>query len=226
VQVNVDVATKIYAAAEEWLAPAADAVVLDVFGGVGGMGLALAPRVRRVLGVEASAASVACATANARRAHLRHVEYVVGDASAIVTIAAEHGLQAGAGAGLLAVVNPPRRGLDEGERSALVALAPRALLYLSCNPTTLARDLAALHARGFAVRRLRPFDMMPQTPHVEVLALLERTTDVLDGAGAAKLSDAGARPNAPRRRDHHAVSRSPFRKRCAIRICCTSDEPS
>lgn len=175
VQANLDVATKIYAAAEEWLDPAPTDALLDVFGGIGGIGLAVAPRVRRVLGIEASAASVACANGNARRAHLGHVTYVAGTAERMGEIARADNLSSssdGDGA-LIVAVNPPRRGLAERERAELAALAPRAVLYLSCNPTTLARDLADLVGRGFAVARVRPFDMMPQTPHVEVLALVE-----------------------------------------------------
>jgi 23S rRNA (uracil1939-C5)-methyltransferase len=91
-------------------------------------------------------------------------------------IARSEGLGSALGADgrLLVAVNPPRRGLAERERAELAALTPRAVLYLSCNPATLARDLADLVERGFTVERVRPFDMMPQTPHVEVLALIER----------------------------------------------------
>jgi 23S rRNA (uracil1939-C5)-methyltransferase len=174
VQANVDVATRIYATAEQWLEPSSADVALDVYAGIGGMGLAFGSGVRSVLGIEASPAAVACANGNARRAHLNHVRYVVGDAKDALAISHREGLRAEEGGALLVSVNPPRRGLCEGAREAIVALAPRAVLYLSCDPTTLARDLAQLVGRGFTVRRLRPFDMMPQTPHVEVLALLER----------------------------------------------------
>jgi len=182
VQANPGVATRIYADAERWLEPAAGDAVLDLFGGVGAFGLALAPRVGRVLGIETSGAAVACANGNAKRAHLRHVTYVSAPAESAVAIARDHGLVPAAGGRLLVVANPPRAGLSEAVRRAIVELGPARLLYLSCNPATLARDLDALAASGLAVRRMRPFDMLPQTPHVEVLTLLDVGGAVAGGA--------------------------------------------
>jgi 23S rRNA (uracil1939-C5)-methyltransferase len=173
VQANPGVATRIYADAERWLEPAAGDAVLDLFGGVGAFGLALAPRVGRVLGIETSGAAVECANGNAKRAHQRHVTYVAAPAEGAGALAREHGLVPVAGGRLLVVANPPRAGLSEAVRRAIVEFGPARLLYLSCNPATLARDLDALVAAGFSVRRMRPFDMLPQTPHVEVLTVLD-----------------------------------------------------
>ena len=72
------------------------------------------------------------------------------------------------------VLDPPRAGLPEGAVEALARLAPARVVYLSCDPATLARDLALWDARGWALRSLDGFDLFPQTPHVEALALLER----------------------------------------------------
>jgi 23S rRNA (uracil1939-C5)-methyltransferase len=80
-------------------------------------------------------------------------------------------LPAGADA---AVLDPPRRGLPPGCTEALAELAPRRIAMLSCDPATLARDLAKLCTRGFALRSVRGFDLFPQTAHVEALAVLER----------------------------------------------------
>ncbi|HZR79750.1 MAG TPA: 23S rRNA (uracil(1939)-C(5))-methyltransferase RlmD [Candidatus Binatia bacterium] len=182
VQANVEVATRIYATAEQWLDPQPEDVVVDLYGGVGGIGLALAPRLARVLGIESSAAAVECANANAKRAHHRHVRYVTAAAEDAATIAAREALAPAAGGATIAVVNPPRRGLTDAARRAVCDLAPRSILYLSCNPATLARDLAVLVERGYAVRRVRPFDMLPQTPHLEVLALL----DAAPASGASR----------------------------------------
>jgi 23S rRNA (uracil1939-C5)-methyltransferase len=174
VQANVEIATRIYATAEQWLDPRPEDVVIDVFAGVGGIGLALAPRVARVLGIEVAEAAVECANGNAKRAHYGHVRFVAGGAEDAAAIARREELAPAPGGDVLAVVNPPRRGLAEAARAAIAELEPRSILYLSCDPHTLARDLADFFARGFAVRRVRPFDMMPQTPHVETLALLAR----------------------------------------------------
>ena len=174
VQANVEVATRIYATAEDWLDPQPADVLLDLFCGVGGLGLAVAPRVARVLGIEASPSAVECATANARRAHLAAARFVAGTSDDAAAIVRREGLVAGDGGALLVAVNPPRKGLSAATRDALVALAPRSILYLSCDPKSLVRDLTDLVGRGFAVERLQPFDMLPQTPHVEALALLAR----------------------------------------------------
>lgn len=179
VQANPGVATRIYSEAERWLEPNSEDVVLDLFGGVGGFGLALAGRVAMVLGIESSPAAVDCANGNAKRAHLRHVRYLAAQAEEAPALAREHGLAPSGAGALRVVVNPPRGGLSESARSAVVELDPTSILYLSCNPATLARDLEDFAARGFRLRRVRPFDMLPQTPHVEVLALLERAA----GAG-------------------------------------------
>jgi 23S rRNA (uracil1939-C5)-methyltransferase len=72
------------------------------------------------------------------------------------------------------VLDPPRAGLPEGAVDALAGLSPARVVYLSCDPATLARDLALWVGRGWSLRRLEGFDLFPQTPHVEGLALLER----------------------------------------------------
>lgn len=189
VQANPAVATRIYADAERWLEPRAEDVVIDLFGGVGAFGLALAPRVAAVLGIESSPAAVECANGNAKRAHQRHVRYVAAPAENALALAREHGIDPAEGGRRLVVANPPRSGLSAPVRDAIARLVPARVLYLSCNPATLARDLEALAASGFAVRRIRPFDMLPQTPHVEVLALLERedasVEPGVDGASGA-----------------------------------------
>jgi len=165
-------------------------VVVDLFGGVGGFGLALAPRVAAVLGIETSAAAVDCANGNAKRAHQGHVRYLAAPAESAAALVREHGLAPEEGGRLLVVANPPRSGLSVGARDAIAALAPSSLLYLSCNPVTLARDLEALAEGGLSLRRIRPFDMLPQTPHVEVLALLDRDAAASSGAEAGPATGA------------------------------------
>ena len=72
------------------------------------------------------------------------------------------------------VTNPPRRGMGAGVVAQIAELAPAQVLYVSCEPTTLKRDLDELHARGYGLVRAQAFDMLPQTPHVETLAVLSR----------------------------------------------------
>ena len=96
--------------------------------------------------------------------------FAEGPAEDVVAIAAAAGIDRVA----VAIVNPPRRGLTLAALEGVLALEPRRLLYVSCEPRTLARDLARLAERSFGVKRVRAFDMLPQTPHVEAVALLER----------------------------------------------------
>lgn len=170
-QANTAIAARIYATARRWLAPRPDDVALDLYCGVGAIALHLAPHVARVLGVESQASSVACAVANARRAGASNAELVTAPVEDVPDLLAQRNL---AGAPTLVAVNPPRKGLSARVSDVVAGLGARRIAYVSCDPTTLARDLALLVRRGYVLERVRAFDMMPQTPHVEALALLVR----------------------------------------------------
>jgi 23S rRNA (uracil1939-C5)-methyltransferase len=146
------------------LPPALDHVV-DLYAGAGLFSLALAPRAAHVTAVEASATAVADLRAAARRAGYGHVEGVAEDA---VTAPLP------AGPVDAVVVDPPRAGLPAAVLARLADLAPRRLVYVSCAPRTLARDLHALVAAGWRVTAIRPVDLFPHTPHLETVAALER----------------------------------------------------
>jgi len=152
-QVNRDVAALVYGAIDAWIAP--DARVADVYSGVGGIARTLAARGRDVVAIEANADAVR----DAQRVP-SSVRFVVGDA-------AGSPLDADA-----VVVNPPRKGLGQDLCTALNASPARQLAYVSCDPQTLARDLARL--TSFTIERLQPYDMHPQTAHIETLAFLRR----------------------------------------------------
>ena len=169
-QANSAVAARIYATVRRWLAPQAGDVALDLYCGVGAIALHLAPHVAGVLGIETQAAAVACAVANARRAGARNADFVAAPAEDAVQLITARDL----GPITLVAVNPPRKGLAAPVTAMLGALAPRRIAYVSCDPGTLARDLAQLTRHGYRVERVRAFDMMPQTPHVEAVALLTR----------------------------------------------------
>jgi 23S rRNA (uracil1939-C5)-methyltransferase len=167
-QANREVAALAYAAiAEALLVQPADTVV-DVYAGVGGIALTLAPRAGVVIGVEENPGAVSDATASALLNHAANARFQAGDAAA--------GLRSIARAEVV-VLNPPRKGCTPAVLAEVARLAPRAIAYLSCDPTTLARDLGWLAARGYRTCALTPFDMLPHTPHVEVLAVLEFRPD-------------------------------------------------
>ncbi|MCX6402106.1 MAG: 23S rRNA (uracil(747)-C(5))-methyltransferase RlmC [Propionibacteriales bacterium] len=165
-QTNTGVAAALYRQAQDWVADLAPSRLVDLYCGVGGFALHLAAPGRRVTGIEISADAVASAERSRDEAGLPgDLRFEVGDATAL-----EH-------AALLAeadlvVVNPPRRGVGADLARRLEESGARHVLYSSCNPETLARDLADLASYDMARGRL--LDMFPQTPHSEVLVLLER----------------------------------------------------
>lgn len=169
-QANPDVATNLYRAAARALRAPERAKVLDLYCGVGAVGISIARPGDRIVGLEASKSAVACARRNAKRAGLRGARFVAAAAEATGRVAAENGLSQPD----VVVVNPPRKGLAPTVLSQVARLAPAQILYVSCEPTTLARDLGAFVSRGYRLDRAQAFDMLPQTPHVEALAVLER----------------------------------------------------
>jgi 23S rRNA (uracil1939-C5)-methyltransferase len=142
---------------------------LELYAGAGCFTLPLARRFERVVALEASPEAVRDLRANLEGAGIENVE-VLGET--LERALARGGLAALAPEAL--VLDPPRAGLPEGAAQTLARLAPVRVVYLSCDPATLARDLALFVARGFALRSLEGFDLFPQTPHVEALALLAR----------------------------------------------------
>ncbi len=149
--------------------------VVDLYTGVGGLAFGLAQLGRPVLGIEVIASAVRAAERAAARAGLdERITFRVGDAAELAALTAAWGHEP-----TVVAVNPPRRGLSQRARTALSQLAPKVLLYVSCAPTSLARDLAALVASGFVIDRVQPFDLMPGTPQIETVVSLRR-----DRAGA------------------------------------------
>lgn len=168
-QVNLWTARRIYETVVDWAAlDAADAAV-DVFSGVGPLSLYLATRARLVVGLEETPSAVVDARSNARRNGFGNVRFREGAAEHVLPIVADE-LERVA----VVTLNPPRKGALVETIDAIAALAPRRIVYVSCDPTTLARDLDRLAARGYRSTRVRPFDMLPQTEHVEAVALAER----------------------------------------------------
>ncbi len=172
-QTNTAVAEALYATARAWAEEAEPARVWDLFCGVGGFALALAAPGRRVLGVEVSASAIDGARAAAALMGLDPalVRFEAGDARVLDPAAPEERV-AGAQRPDLLVVNPPRRGIGEQLAGRIEASGVERVLYSSCNPRTLAADLA--HLPSMRVTRSRLFDMFPHTEHAEVLVELVR----------------------------------------------------
>jgi 23S rRNA (uracil1939-C5)-methyltransferase len=166
VQANARMAARIYGAIAEAADVDARARVVDLYCGVGGIALTLARRAGAVVGIEEVEAAVDAARANAARADAAHVRFVAG--------LVEHALASVVEDVDVVTMNPPRKGCGPAVARAVAARAPRRVLYLSCHPESFARDAAVLVDAGFTLARVRPFDLLPQTEHVEVLGVFVR----------------------------------------------------
>ena len=143
---------------------------LDLYCGTGTIGMVLASHVPRVIGVELNEEAVANARTNANDNALTNLEFHAGDVGEVL---AREGLST-PGSAELVVVDPPRSGLFPAARAQLKTLAAPRMIYVSCNPRTLATDLADLVASGWQLESIHPVDMFPQTMHLENVVLLTR----------------------------------------------------
>ncbi len=160
---------KLYSKAMEFAGLTGKETVLDSYCGVGTIGLVAAKQAGEVLGVELNRDAVHDAIANAKLNGIKNARFVCADATDLLTQMAEDGEHAD-----VVFMDPPRAGSNERFLLSLSELAPRRVVYISCNPETQARDLEYLCARGYAVQKIQPVDMFPHTNHVETVVLMSR----------------------------------------------------
>jgi 23S rRNA (uracil1939-C5)-methyltransferase len=165
-QTNTVGAEVLYEMVAEDAAPTGTETVLDLYSGTGTIALCIAPAAKHVLGIEKVADAVENARSNAATNGISNVEFQVGEVSAVLADLQPHAD--------VMIVDPPRSGLLPPAHAQLAEIDAERLVYVSCNPTALARDLARLSAAGWTIDRLRPVDMFPQTAHVETVAALRR----------------------------------------------------
>jgi 23S rRNA (uracil1939-C5)-methyltransferase len=168
-QTNTEMAERLYAIAAEYAGLQGWERVYDLFCGIGTIGLSLAARAGEVWGLEIVEEAIGDAIANARANEIGNAHFFAGDVRLALRELVEH-----AGRPDVLVVDPPRAGLSAKVVRRIIEAAPSRIVYVSCNPTTLAPNAAQLADAGYALRRVRPVDMFPQTPHIECVALLER----------------------------------------------------
>jgi len=143
--------------------------VVDTYCGAGLFSLFLAPHARQVYGIEIDGEAIHCARVNHRQAGLTNAVFIRGDAGEILHkdfIKTQRHVD-------VLILDPPRTGCDPALLSGIVELKPARIIYISCNPATQARDIRHLLDHGFTLQSLKPYDMFPQTAHIEVVALLE-----------------------------------------------------
>jgi 23S rRNA (uracil1939-C5)-methyltransferase len=168
-QTNTEMAERLYEVVAGYAALEGWERVYDLCSGIGTIALVLAPRAGEVWGVELVEQAVADAIAGARRNDITNAHFFAGD----VRLALPELLQR-AGRPDVVVVDPPRSGLSKKVVHRIIDAAPRRIVYVSCNPTTLAPNAAELVDAGWVLRKVRPVDMFPQTHHIECVALLDR----------------------------------------------------
>jgi 23S rRNA (uracil1939-C5)-methyltransferase len=168
-QTNTRQAERLFAVVEAACELAGDETVLDLYSGTGAISLLLARRVRAVYGIEVAAAAVADAIRNARANGIENCTFLAGEVRHVLPELLRQGVRAS-----VVVADPPRAGFHPKALSALAALAPARIVYVSCNPATLARDVGDLVRQGYRLEWVQPVDMFPQTPHIEAVARLRR----------------------------------------------------
>lgn len=167
-QVNPIQTQKLYATALEYAGLTGKETVWDLYCGIGTISLFLAQAAKKVYGVEIVPEAIRDAQENARLNHIENAEFFVGKAEEVLPEQYEkNGVYAD-----VIVVDPPRKGCDEKLLACMVQMAPETIVYVSCDPATLARDLNYLSNHGYKVKKVRCTDMFPHSVHVETVVLL------------------------------------------------------
>ena len=171
-QVNTLAAEQLYGIAAEYAQLTPDDLLLDLYCGMGTIGLSMADHCRELIGVEIVPEAIESAKANAARmgdAIAAKSRFFCADAGKAASQLAAEGLHPD-----VVMLDPPRKGCDEATLSAVVAMSPRRVVYVSCNPSTAARDAAWLGQHGYRAEKVQPVDLFPRTKHVEAIVSLQR----------------------------------------------------
>jgi 23S rRNA (uracil1939-C5)-methyltransferase len=168
-QTNTEMAERLYEIALEYASLEGWERVYDLYSGIGTIALTFAPHAGEVWGIELIEQAVADAIAGARRNEVTNASFFAGDTRLALGELLER-----TGRPDVVVVDPPRAGLSAKVVRRIIECSPRRIVYISCNPTTLAPNAAELVEAGWTLKRVRPVDMFPQTHHIECVALFER----------------------------------------------------
>ena len=177
-QVNHDAAELLYAKAKQEARLTGTELLLDLYSGVGSIGLSMADGVRELIGIEIVESAVTCAKENARRSGIDNASFFAADATNTESILKIAETERGSSIRPdVVVLDPPRKGCSESLLRFIATLSPSRIVYISCNPETLARDCAVLLPLGYTLGSVTPFDLFPMTGHVESVVCLTRGFD-------------------------------------------------
>jgi len=168
-QTNTEMAERLYSVAAEYAELSGAERVFDLYCGIGTIGLTMAKRAGEVWGLEIVPEAIADAERNAAANRIENIHFMAGSARTGVRPLIEK-----AGKPDVVVIDPPRAGLSQKIVRRVLECEAKRIVYVSCNPTTLAPNAAQMVEAGYTLRRVRPVDMFPQTPHIECVALLEK----------------------------------------------------
>lgn len=168
-QVNPVQTEVLYNKALEYANLTGEEIVFDAYCGTGTISLFLAQKAKKVYGVEIVPQAIENAIENAKQNNVENVEFIVGESETVIPKLIEEGIKAD-----VIVVDPPRKGCEKSLLEAIAKSNPKRIVYVSCDPATLARDLAILNELGYKTNEVQPVDMFPQTAHVECVALIEK----------------------------------------------------
>lgn len=177
-QVNPVQTRVLYGKALEYAGLTGEETVFDLYCGIGTISLFLSDKAKKVYGVEVVEEAILDARRNADVNGVTNAEFLVGEAEKVIPEMYSRGVRAD-----VVVVDPPRKGCDEALLKTLVDMEPKRIVYVSCKPSTLARDLKYLEENGYRTVEVQPVDMFPQTAHTECCCLLERTSIVENKGG-------------------------------------------
>ena len=174
-QVNHEAAELLYAKAKELAEPTKDDLLLDLYCGAGSIGLSMADMAGEVIGIEIVESAVECAKFNAEINHIFNASFYAGDASDTKKLL-EPAEKARGGKiePSIVILDPPRGGTTEELMEHVASLCPKKIVYISCNPATLARDMVVFKRLGYIGLEVTPFDLFPMTGHVESVVCLKR----------------------------------------------------
>ena len=168
-QVNRDMAEKLYEKAKKYAKPQGKTVI-DLYCGAGTIGLSMAGQAKSIIGVEIIPEAIEDAKFNAEQNGIENTEFICGDATEAAKTLAVRKIKPD-----VVIVDPPRKGCSEDLLNTISKdFCPETLVYVSCDPATLARDLKILDTLGYTLKEYTPFDLFPRTSHVETVALLKR----------------------------------------------------
>ncbi len=168
-QVNSVQAERLYSCALDYADLTGKETVTDIYCGTGTISLYMAKRAAKVYGIELAGPAIEDAKKNAELNGCANAEFIQGDARDVLPDLLKAGIRPDA-----VLLDPPRAGCDEKVLSAVAGAAPKRIVYISCNPASLARDLAYLAGKGYEILKVQPVDMFPMTVHVETVVLLLR----------------------------------------------------